>query len=103
MRLSSILAAAAAALFLLPASALAVDFVWTTELVHATRFSDADSSEVGEVEKGKRVELLATDGERVRIRVAGAKFGWVDKAKVSETEPAAEEGDESEGEDAPAE
>ncbi len=102
MRLSSRIVAAVAALFLLPSTALAVDFVWTTETVKATRFSEADSKEVGEVEGGERVELLATDGERVRVRVKGATFGWVDKAKTTDVEPEVEE-TEAETEDAPAE
>ena len=85
----------AAASFFVPSTALAVDFVWTTETVKATRFFDADSKEVGEVETGKRVELLATKGDRVRVRVSGATFGWVDKAKTTETEPAAEPAEDS--------
>lgn len=87
----------AAAAMTLPSAALAVDFVWTTEAVQATRFTETDSKEVGEIESGKRVELLATEGERVRVRVSGATFGWIDKAKTTDTEPAAEPA----GEDAP--
>ena len=85
----------AAASFLVPSAAFGVDFVWTTETVQATRFVEADSADVGEVETGKRVELLATKGERVRVRVSGATFGWIDKSKTTETEPAAEPAEDS--------
>lgn len=88
-------------LLLVPQVALAVDFVWTTDVVSATRFTESDSSDVGEIEKGKRVELLSTDGERLRVRVKGASFGWIDKAKTTDIEPPAEP--EVEVEDAPAE
>ena len=75
------------ALMLVPAVASAADFVWATDAVEATRFVDKTSKVVGKAEKGKRLELLSREGERVRVRVEGSKFGWVDAAKTSATDP----------------
>ncbi len=94
-------AGALAALFLLPQTALAADFVWATETTKATRFADSASKEVGEVEAGGRVELVFTDGERLRVRVKGATFGWIDKAKTTDTEPPADAPEETGGSTAP--
>ncbi len=75
------------ALMLLPAVASAADFVWATDAVEATRFTETTSKVVGKAEKGKRLEVLAREGERVRVRVEGSKFGWIDAAKTTETDP----------------
>jgi hypothetical protein len=86
---------------LFPGAALAVDFVWTTETVKANRFMDTDSAEVGEFESGKRVEVIFTEGERLRVRVGGATFGWIDKAKTTDTEPAKDPAESDESGDEP--
>ena len=88
---SHLAAVGLAAVVLFPSAASAVDYVWATDAVKATRFEDAESKEVGDVTKGQRLEVLATSGERLRVRVRGASFGWVDKAKTVDTEPVVEE------------
>jgi len=81
-------------LWLLPAGgAAAADFVWVVTAAKATRWIEQDSPEIGETEVGKRLELLARKGERLRVRVTGSKFGWIDAATVTDQEPAKPEGE----------
>ncbi len=75
------------AALLLPASAFAADFVWATGSVKATRWIEADTAEVGTAEEGQRLEVLYTEGDRVRVRVKGATFGWIDAASTTDTDP----------------
>ena len=87
----SLLPLAAALLF--PAAASAADFVYATEATPATRWMEADSAEVGLTRVGQRMEVLFEEGDRVRVRLSGGTFGWLDAAQVSETDPnPAEEG-----------
>ena len=40
----------------------------------------------------KNVEVLFRDGERIRVKLpASSKFGWIDTAKTTDTEPGADE------------
>jgi len=75
------------AAFLLPASAFGADFVWATGEVKATRWIEADTSEVGTADSGQRLEVLYTEGERIRVRVKGSTFGWIDKASTTDVDP----------------
>lgn len=86
----SLLSLTAALLF--PAAASAADFVYATEAMPATRWMESDSAEVGLTRVGQRMEVLFEEGDRVRVRLSGGTFGWLDAAKVSETDPNPAEG-----------
>jgi hypothetical protein len=79
-------------LLALPAGAHAADFVYATGTVPATRWMDASSSEVGTTKEGQRMEVIYEEGARLRVRVAGSTFGWVDRTAVSEEDPNPAEG-----------
>ncbi len=98
--MNKLAALALAALFLLPSTAFAVDYKWATESVEATRWKDGGKV-VGKAEANKRLEVLATDAGKVRVRIDGGKFGWVDASKLADSDPAkaAAPADEDEDED----
>jgi hypothetical protein len=71
-------------------TALAADFVWTTDSVDATRFIETDSAVVGSIDSGERLEVVFEEGARLRVKMPDAGvFGWVDAGKTTETDPAA--------------
>ncbi len=75
------------------ATALAQDgeteFVWVVTESSATRFVEADSSEVEKTVSGDKLQVVHRKGDRIRLRFKGSKFGWVDASTVSTTEPSA--------------
>ena len=77
---------------LLPVGAQAADFVYAVGTTSATRWMDATSSEVGATKEGQRMEVLYEEGTRLRVRLSGSTFGWVDQSAVSETDPNPSEG-----------
>ena len=81
----------AAALCTSAATALAQDsdpgYVWVVTEASATRFLEPDSSEVEKTAVGDKLQVVHRNGERIRLRFKGSKFGWVDAATVSTTEP----------------
>ena len=85
--LSTLLAAS-----LLPFSALAADFVYATGETKASRWIESESREVGMTENGQRMEVLYEEGDRLRVRLKGSSFGWVDRASVSDADPNPAEG-----------
>jgi hypothetical protein len=94
---ASVSLAASLAVGVAASPAAAADFVWATASVKATRWVEKDSPEVGEVEPGKRLEVLFSRGERLRVRVQGARFGWIDAAMTTDVEPPKPEGEGSDG------
>lgn len=75
-------------LALLPAIALADEAVFVTAPTPATRFVEADSKVVGEAEPGKRLDVLARDGDRVRVKLAPGSYGWLPASAVTDQAPA---------------
>ncbi len=88
--MNKILALALAALFLLPAAASAAEYKWAKETVEATRWKDGGKV-VGSAEANKRLEVLAEADGKVRVRVDGSKFGWIDSSKLSDSDPGKDE------------
>ena len=87
-RALALLLSTLAALVLVVAPALAADFVWIAEATDATRFMETDSKVVGNIPAGERVEVIFTDGERLRVKLpASSVFGWIDSGKTTDTEP----------------
>ena len=84
--MKKLLALALATLFLLPGVAFAADYKWAKEAVEATRWKDGGKV-VGKAEANKRLEVLSEEDGKVRVRVEGSKFGWVDSAKLSDSDP----------------
>ena len=73
---------------LLPlSSAMAADFVWAKGTTAATRWMETDSAEVGVTTEGQRMEVLYEEGTRVRVRVKGSTFGWLNVADVATEDP----------------
>lgn len=72
---------------LLPTGAGAADFVYATQATAATRWMDSASADVGVTEVGQRLEVLYEEGPRLRVRLKGSSFGWLDAVAVSETDP----------------
>ncbi len=72
---------------LVPTAASAADFVYATEATAATRWMDSGSADVGVTDVGQRLEVLYTEGTRLRVRLKGSSFGWLDASAVSETDP----------------
>jgi uncharacterized protein YgiM (DUF1202 family) len=85
--MKTLLALALAALFSVPALASAADYKWAIEEVEATRWKDGGKV-VGKADANKRLEVLAEDGDKVRVRIDGSKFGWIASSKLSDTDPA---------------
>jgi len=81
------LVALAATLLLPLSSAFAADFVWAKGTTAATRWMDADSAEVGVTKEGQRMEVLYEEGTRIRVRVQGSTFGWLNAADVADEDP----------------
>ena len=76
---------------LLSSSALAAEVVWGTIEAPATRWIEATTREVGKVQPNQRLEVLFREGSRVRVKVSGATFGWIDSAVLTTTAPAGAE------------
>lgn len=73
---------------LLPlSSAFAADFVWATGATSATRWMESTSGEVGTTTEGQRMEVLYEEGDRLRVRLKGTVFGWLNRADVSLEDP----------------
>mgnify|MGYP006919734033 CR=1 FL=1 len=83
----------------LPAVASAADYVYATGTVAATRWLETDTAEVGVTKPGQRMEVLFTEGDRLRVRLSGSSFGWLNRGDVGDTDPNAGEG--AEGFDLP--
>jgi hypothetical protein len=62
--------------------------VWVATSVSATRFVDPKSSKVEDTVVGEKMQVVYRDGERIRLRFKGSKFGWVDSATVTDSAPA---------------
>ena len=67
----------------------AAEFVWVVTESSATRFLESDSSEVEKTVVGDKLQVVHRKGDRIRLRFKGSKFGWVDAATVSTSEPSA--------------
>jgi|GEM_PF-2071982 len=76
----------------LPGAAQAADFVYATGGAAATRWMDAESADVGVTEAGQRMEVIYEEGDRIRVRLKGSTFGWVDRAGTSTEDPDPAEG-----------
>ena len=81
------LAALAVSLLLPLSSAFAADFVWATGAAPATRWMETSSAEVGVTAEGQRMEVLYEEGDRLRVRVKGSTFGWLNRADVATEDP----------------
>ncbi|MCO4771319.1 MAG: hypothetical protein KDA24_14895 [Deltaproteobacteria bacterium] len=77
---------------LLPAAASAADFVYATGTTAATRWIGVDSADVGVTEEGQRMEVIFEEGDRLRVRLKGSSFGWIDRSAVSTEDPNPAEG-----------
>jgi hypothetical protein len=75
------------AALLLSGSALASEYVWGLNEAPATRWIEASTKEVGKLQPKQRLEVLFREGSRIRVRLSGATFGWVDQSAVTTTAP----------------
>ena len=71
------------------AGPLAPQNVWTTAEASVTRFMERDSAELQKVSSGEKLRVVFTEGDRIRVRLPGSVFGWVDAALVTDQDPAA--------------
>ncbi len=81
------LVALAGALLLPLSSASAAEFVWAKSTTSATRWMETTSTEVGTTTEGQRLEVLYEEGDRLRVRLKGATFGWLNAADVADADP----------------
>ena len=72
-------------------SALAADYVWATTEAPASRWIEPTTKDMGKVQANQRLELLFREGARLRVRVSGSKFGWIDASVTTEVAPAGAE------------
>ena len=72
-------------MFLLLLSLVRAEDLWATGAVDAVRWPDVTAVSVSLAE-GDRVEVLAREGDKVRIR-KGTDFGWVPAASLTDVEP----------------
>jgi hypothetical protein len=73
---------------LLPVPALATEFVEATVEAPATRWLEADSKSLGTTKTGQRLEVIYREGERLRVRLDGSTFAWIDAATTKPAESA---------------
>lgn len=76
--------------FLLLLSLLHAEDLWATGAVEGVRWPDVTAVSVT-LAQGDRVEVLAREGDKVRVR-KGTDFGWVPAASLTEVEPPKVEG-----------
>jgi len=69
----------------------APEYVWVTATSSATRFIASDSGEVEKTTVGERLQVVYREGDRLRLRFKGSKFGWVDASSVSNSAPSTPE------------
>lgn len=72
----------------LAAPAGAADFVWAVGPASATRWMEQGTPESGAVAADQKLEVLFREAGRVRVRLTGGKFGWLDEAAVTAVAPA---------------
>jgi hypothetical protein len=63
------------------------EFVWVATSASATRFLEPGSSKVEDTVEGEKLQVVYREGDRIRLRFKGSKFGWVDAATVSDSAP----------------
>lgn len=69
------------------APAFAQDAQWVVADTPSVRFADADTAGPA-FKKDEKVEILAHDGARVRVR-DGDSYGWIAATALTSTQPAA--------------
>lgn len=70
-----------------PAAASAAEFVWAVGEAKASRWVEAGTTEVGAVKTDQKLEVLYREGARLRVRLSGGKFGWLDESAVTTVQP----------------
>jgi len=69
------------------AGPLAPEDVWATGETVVSRFMEKDSKKLETVPAGEKMRVVHRDGDRVRVRLTGSVFGWVDASAVTDKDP----------------
>jgi len=69
------------------AGPLAPEDVWAKGETAVSRFIEKDSKKLETVPAGEKLRVVHREGDRVRVRLTGSVFGWVDASAVTDKDP----------------